>query len=379
MKRLSFLLLAVLTAGGCIRHENDAQKQAKYSEKSKTGSLPEVQVTKAKGFELNRRKDKIELKIKDPRNNKVIEKWNLVPRGKQKGKKQENDIVIPIKNLACLSTTHYPYLKALGKENLVKGIVNSDYSKDSSLIRHVKNGTIKDLTAAGDMDTEKALNLSPDLVMVYPFSDKEYKLLKKGGVPVMNVTEYLELSPLAKAEWIKLFGLLSGEVKKAKNIFQSITKKYNNVKQQSKNKRKATSCTFFNLPFKRMWHMPSGNSFGAHLLADAGYNYLFQDKKAKGNLTFEVEQVLDRAENCSFWIIIAHRPGKMTKQKIKKEIFGVEALAAFTQGKIIFCNTAHVDYFGKAILEPHILLKDLSYWRDTTVFPKYEPHYFKKL
>lgn len=365
-----------LLGSSCIRHQ---EKKVSKAEEGKAVLDTHIKVEHAKGFQIEYRDEKVVLQILDPRNGNLIETWELVDRNQHQGKLEDHQIPVPVQSVVCLSTTHFAYFDAVGESDKVKGAVNISYSLDSTLLNAVEQGKVEDVTSGGELHQEKALKIAPELVLVYPFGNQSYNKITTAGIPVLNITEYLEQSPLAKTEWIKLIGLLTGKEKSADNQFNNTAMAYDSLKRLAENRFKNAPCTFLNMPFKKTWNMPSGNSYAASLLSDAGYRYLYQDQKSEGNLTMEGEQVLHDAEDCKKWIIVSYLPNGISKSMLRSMIPGIQVTEAFVNDEVYVCNTAEEDYFGKATLVPDIILKDLIYWRDQSVFKNYKPQYFKRV
>lgn len=374
-KSLVFLVLLALLSS-CIQHQ---EREVKQAETEKTIFKTHVETHYAKGFQLTYHDDHVMLTITDPRNGKEIGQWQLVDRNTHEGAWEKNQIPVPIQSTVCLSTTHFAYFKAIKEQDKVSGAVNVEYSLDQDLKKAVSDNVIEDLTSAGEMNQEEVLEMSPELVLVYPFGDQSYEDLIQAQIPVLNITEYLELDPLAKAEWIKLFGVLTGKDSLAIEKFSKIEKEYIALKQKAEQQIQHKPCVFFNIPFKKTWNCPSGNSYGAELAENAGFEYIYSDQIAEGNLTLEVEKVLHDVENCNAWVIVSYLPGGITKAKLQEEIPGIQVTKAFIENQIYICNTAEVDYFGEACLQPQLLLKDLIYWNQSELLPDHQPYYIQRI
>ena len=82
----------------------------------------------------------------------------------------------------------------------------------------VASGRIPDVGYESNLDKELIVSLKPDLLMAYGVgaSSAEYlRKLAEMGVKVMYNADYLEEHPLARCEWIKVFGLLTGREAKS--------------------------------------------------------------------------------------------------------------------------------------------------------------------
>mgnify|MGYP000067467436 CR=1 FL=1 len=61
-----------------------------------------------------------------------------------------------------------------------------------------------------------------------------------------------------------------------------------------------------------------------------------------------------------YWIIIASRPVGFDLEDLLEEEEVYKTFRSVKEGKVIFCNTYTSDYFTFGLLEPHIMMKELS-------------------
>jgi iron complex transport system substrate-binding protein len=116
------------------------------------------------------------------------------------------------------------------------------------------------------------------------------------GIQTLLITEYLEQTPLARAEWLKFFGVMTGN-KMAEAVFNEIETSY--LKQVQK---QSIGSVALNLPFGDQWNMPSGKSITAQLLKDAGLDYLFSNKQLDGNVVLSMEEGYDALSKADYWV-----------------------------------------------------------------------------
>ena len=86
----------------------------------------------------------------------------------------------------------------------------------------------------GNINYELLLSLDPDLVLLFGVngaSAMESKL-KELGIPFMYVGDYLEESPLGKAEWLVALSEVVGKRAKGEKVFADIPIRYNALKQK---------------------------------------------------------------------------------------------------------------------------------------------------
>ncbi len=89
----------------------------------------------------------------------------------------------------------------------------------------VDSGKIADVGYEDNINKELLIRISPELLITYGVGSEATGYMNKVrdlGVKVLFNADYLETDPLAKAEWIKVFGALYGCEEKAEEIFSSI-------------------------------------------------------------------------------------------------------------------------------------------------------------
>ena len=127
-------------------------------------------------------------------------------------------IRVPVRRMVCMSTTHTAMLSALDEAGIIVGISGTGLVYDSLILDAVASGSIPDVGYESNLDKELIVSLKPDLLMAYGVgaSSAEYlRKLTEMGVKVMYNADYLEEHPLARCEWIKVFGLLTGREAKS--------------------------------------------------------------------------------------------------------------------------------------------------------------------
>ena len=86
---------------------------------------------------------------------------------------------------------------------------------------------------------------------------------------VVPVTEYLEVHPLGRAEWLRFFGVLFGVERKADSLYSTIAERYTRVVVADTSNRPTV---VFGSYWQGQWFVPSGNSYMARLIAgELGY------------------------------------------------------------------------------------------------------------
>ncbi|WOC40200.1 ABC transporter substrate-binding protein [Polaribacter sp. HL-MS24] len=267
----------------------------------------------AKGFEIIEDQGLKKLRIKSAYQNAdrtfeyFIEKRNtLVPTKK-------NVIQIPIQHLVVTSTTHIPMVELLDEEKSIVGFPHTQYISSKKTRALIDAGKITEIGNENSLNTEILLDLHPELVVGFSVSsaDKSLTTIQKAGIQVIYNGDWLEESPLGRAEWIQFFGVLFDKEKKADSIFKVIEKNYIDAKNTALKITKKPSILSGAVMNKDIWNLPAGESFVAQFLKDANLDYLWKDSKGKGSLSLSFESVFDRGVTADFWIA----PGYFTSKE----------------------------------------------------------------
>ena len=243
--------------------------------------------------------------ISDPWNaGKTLHSYVLVPKGKPMPEPMPKGTVIrtPVTNALVYSSVHAQAIKDLGRVSAVRGICDAEYYKIPEITRGLKNGTVLNVGSSMAPSLEKIIALKPEVIVLSPFHNSGYGALTNIGIPILECADYMEESPLGRAEWIKLFGILFGEEAKADSIFNSSKKEYLAIKDSVKN---ATSRpkVITEMLTSGVWFVPGGKSYMAKILADAGAVYPWSNNNDSGSLQLDIAQVLDKASDADVWLI----------------------------------------------------------------------------
>lgn len=334
----------------------------------------------AKGFQILKQDKYYRITILNPQDDKIYQSYVLYPKNEEKPALKENEasVAYPISTFTSVSTTHLPFLTLIHQENSLVGFAGKKFVMDSDFISIFEKKDIVELGSDNNINLEKIIELMPDLLMVYPFESLSFNTVNEAGITVFYNTDYLELHPLGKTEWIKVFGLLYDEEDLAEKSFQKIEENYLSVVQFTdtiKNK----PIVFTGSHHSSVWYVPGGKSFQAQFLKDAGVNYVWKDNEQNNSLNLAKEVVYEKCINADFWIKVASEKLDYTLAQLKNEDPAFNEFHSVKKQQVIFCNSNEKDYFGKGIVEPDIILKDLVYYFHPGVLKNYQPKYFELL
>lgn len=280
-----------------------------------------------------------------------------------------------LERVALLSTTHASFISALGQAESVVGCAHLDRLRDPLVAVLARAGKITEIGSAEGVDREKVLMLAPGALFVYPYG-AEANVAALGPLPVIPVAEYLERTPLGRAEWIRAFGMLLGQEERATEVFNGIVGRYEQAQARVPAKGKEPR-VFFGSSWKGTWSVPSGHSYMARLIADAGGHYLFAGREASGNIDVDLEQVLQVGLRADFWGRIMDLGRPVGLPDVAGDDGRILGLPVFKGHGAFYANSRESDIFGQAGLEPDVVLMDLIQVFHPELAEDREPVYFR--
>ena len=284
----------------------------------------------------------------------------------------------PLRNVLVFSSVHCSLLRELNALDAIGGICDSEYVYVDELQRRLQAGTLADAGNSTAPDIEKIIELNPDAILLSPFENLRHERLENTQIPIIECADYMELSPLGRAEWMKVIGLLMGCESVADSLFAQVERDYlatcqhiavDSMRPSVITERRTGS----------VWYMPGGKSYMARLLWDAGANYLWSDNENTGSIPLSFESVLERGQSADFWLIKYHAEHDMTYRTLADEFAANTRFKAFEQGKVYGCNTLYHRYYEETPFHPERLLQDLAAIFHPTLYENYTPYYFSTL
>ncbi|HLV24449.1 MAG TPA: ABC transporter substrate-binding protein [Moheibacter sp.] len=290
---------------------------------------------------------------------------------------------LPLKTAMVIPTSAIAYLDELNLTYKITGISQPDFIYNSKIQSKIQNKQIEIIGTFDEIFVEKILVNKPDIFISTssPTLAKYHDLIQKEGIKILYIDEYEELNPLAKAEYVKIFGKLFGKEKEANELFDEIKKNYNEIKSKVQQNQAKNPTVFANQIYGDTWYMPGGKSFQAKLFEDAGANYLWNSDDSFGTLNLSFESVFEKANNAEIWM---NAGDFADKKSLLASYENYDWFAAFKSGKVYNWNNKITpkganDYFETGTARPDWVLKDLAAIFHPELFPEYELYFYKKL
>ncbi|MDR0385300.1 MAG: ABC transporter substrate-binding protein [Prevotellaceae bacterium] len=335
----------------------------------------------AQGFSLRRSGDTTMLKVVNPWQYASDVEFNyfLTPNASPDAL---DEIKIPVTKAICMSTTHVAFISTLGMTSSISGVSGLRNVSDSAVVAMGKANRIVDVGYDSNLSYELVFSLKPDVVFAYgvqgEFSTVEKKL-NEMGVKVVYLGEYMENTPLGKAEWIVAMSAFFDEQQYAADIFAQIETNYLNAVKMTEHVEDKPA-VMFNVPYRGTWYLPGTESYMVKFVDDAGARYIYHDNKGRNSYPVSIEKAFDIAQHADFWLI--GNPSK-SLDELKHADPGMAEIPAFKNRKIYNSNLRASDYgddfWESGIVKPDVILKDLIKIFHPELVPEHELYYYRRL
>ena len=262
-------------------------------------------------------------------------------------------VCAPLRRAAVFTSVHCALLQELGCPDAIGGICELEYIHLPFVHEGVACGRIANLGNGMSPDLERVIQLQPDALLPTPFENSGgYGRLTRLGIPIVECADYMERSPLGRAEWVRFYGRLFGRAREADSLFESIERRYLELCRlaETASTRPRLICE---VPKSGYWYLPGGESTMGQLYRDAGADYLFSDLRGAGSVAMSIERVLDRAMTADVWIM--KNNGVLTRRQIVADCPTLRPIDA----QMWFCDIGSNNYYEETPFHPERLLEDI--------------------
>ena len=275
----------------------------------------------------------------------------------------------PFGRLICMSSSYVGYLEAIGADEAVTGVSGLDYLGNETVRTHAV-----EVGYDAAMNYETILQVRPDLFLTYAVSAAEppyLAKLKDLGVRCVILSEHLENHPLARAEYVKLFGALTGHRQEADSVFTEVRDRYLSLVQQPSTRKKV----LINIPYADIWYIPGADNYMAQLIRDGGGDLLGSEPGKTESGTIGLEQAYAFAQEADLWL----NPGWCRTREQLRSVHPLFASFPVLE-KPIWNNTLQTTegggnrFWETGPVHPDWILEDLVHI--FTVVPSASMHYF---
>ncbi|MEW6284911.1 MAG: ABC transporter substrate-binding protein [Chloroflexota bacterium] len=295
----------------------------------------------------------------------------------------EQIIEVPVQTIVTMSTTYLPFLDELGLLDRLVGLDDATYVSNPTVLKMAEEGKLTMLGYGSGVNVEKALELAPDLIMTYGSGAPEYDahpVLLEAGLKVALNAEWMDTSPLGRAEWGKFIAAFFNKEADAEALFAEKVQKYEELKALAAGVTEKPT-VFTGSAYQGTWNVPGGNSFAAAFLKDAGADYLWADDVSTGSIPLAFEAVFEKAKDADYWVNVGFF---FTLADVLAADARYADFAAYKNGNV-WNNDAKTspnggnDYYESAVAHPEIVLADLIKIFHPDLLPDHELVYYRQL
>ena len=260
---------------------------------------------------------------------------------------------------AVYSSVHCCLVEELGGIDQLAGVMDGKYIMHEEVQQRLRDGRMRDFGEGMQPNVEAVIEAGVDLLMSSPMENGGgYGRLERLGIPILECADYMEASPLARAEWMKLYGILFGQEQRADSLFRLVEQRYLALREQAAGVSHKP-LVVAEMPYGGHWDVPSGGSTTGILYKDAGARYAFADVEGGGSKSLSVEATFEKAQAADLWMIKYHAPEALTKEALANDVPLTAHIKAYKEDRVYGCNTQYKTYYEDTPFHPDRVLADL--------------------
>lgn len=386
-RKLHAALLLIGLMAGCstsssLYEKGDTHYQGKDLFPEKTT------ISHARGFTISYHGHYKVVKIMSPFEQSIDTlAYILLQRGTPRpiGYRDSQVIEIPVRSMVAMSSLHIGLAGFLGCEDILTGMGNLKYVSSPKVISRIRAGKIVEVGKDQGLNEELLVGMHPDLIMATgsPVSKiSRYESLHQAGIPVLVNTEWVETTPLGRAEWVKLLAALINREGAVNRKFAAVEQEYNKLAALTRQVRTRPSL-ISGMNSKDAWYVPNGDSYVCRFFRDAGGSYHWSGTKATGSLPLSFESVYPVALEADYWLNVSIGNVR-TKQDVLARDARYADFNAFKSNHIYSYNKrmnaqGANDYWESGAVNPHLVLADLIRILHPELLPKHELVYYQSI
>ena len=312
------------------------------------------------------------------------EGWAVVSLSPYDGSTDTLHVTEPLQQIVCMSTSHVGFLDAIGAADAVAAVSGCDFVSSLRVRERIAAGLVAEAGYDAAPAYETLYQLRPDVVLSYSLgSDSPMdERLRELGIRVFTLYEHLESHPLARAEYVRLFGALTGRMAAADSLFAVVSEQYQAWSLSSgtntpdfaleleKNDSSSANIPFFaleppqkvlvNLPYAGVWYIPGAESYMARLIRDAGGEVLGAEPETSQSGMISLEEAYKLSCEADFWL---NAGNVRSLEELRRENAAFASFPVAAPGRVYTNDRRSTaggnDFWESGAVRPDLILKDL--------------------
>lgn len=322
----------------------------------------EIKLRYAENLKIEEHPDFTEVTVQNPWDTvKTLQKYLLVARDSVLPANLPEGTVVrtPVNNALVYSTVHSGLISELGSVDAIGGVCNADYIYDTELKKRLSSGKIANCGNSMSPDIERILKLRPDVIMLSPFENNDkYAKVGELGIPIIECADYMETSPLGRAEWVRFYGLLFGNREESEKMFSETENEYLRLKGLAA-EAGTRPTVLTDQRYGQVWNVPGGESTHGRLIEDAGGRNPFATYRQSGSIALAPEKVLGMAHDADIWFVRYNQDKEKDLAELAKDAPVNSQFKAYKEGNVYGCNTRKVALYEETPFHPDRVLRDM--------------------
>ncbi len=311
---------------------------------------------------------------------RTLRRYLLVPKGNPlpSGLPEGTVVRTPLSRAVAFSSVHACLLADLGKMSALCGVCDAEYLLRADLRRALDAGELTNMGQSAQPDVERLLAARADALLVSPFENAGYGQIAQTNIPLIECADYMEVSPLGRAEWLRFYGLLFGCEQRADSLFEEVERAYVSLRELAQQK----SCQprlLCDIKQGGVWYVPGGGSTMGQLFCDGGADYLFAADESSGSVGLSFEKVYATAAEADLWFVKYGSNADMTYASLAEDFPPYARFAPWKNRRIYGCNTFAVPFYEETPFRPDRLLRDIVRICHPELLPEHTLRYYQPL
>ena len=266
--------------------------------------------------------------------------------------------------VVCMSSTYVAMIDAIGCTERVVGVSGIDFIYNSRVREAASEGRVHDVGHDSNINFELLLTLRPDVVLIYGVAGENgvaNAKLDELNIPYLYLGDYVEESPLAKAEWTVVVAEILGVRERGEELFAGIESRYLELRKRVEESASERPTVMFNTPYRDTWYMPSSRSYAVRIVEDAGGRYIYDGNHGTASQPIDLELAYVLTREADYWINVGQYATLEDLRRDNPRFVGAKAVR---EGRVYSSDRRATakggsDFWESAVVNPDVVLRDL--------------------
>ncbi|MDE5594623.1 MAG: ABC transporter substrate-binding protein [Muribaculaceae bacterium] len=285
---------------------------------------------------------------------------------------------VPVERSLVYSSTNMSAIRELGALEAVSAVADGNYyTPVDTVTKMINAGVLTDIGNSMSPKLETIIDVSPDAILVSPYENAGHGVIDALKVPVIECADYMETTPLGRAEWLLLLGELYGKRDEARHIYNNVVTEYESLRDKISTSASQRPKVLTEMLTSGVWYVPGGKSYMSSMLSDAGADYPWSDNASTGSLQLDAGAVLDKASDADIWVMRNY--GNVTLPSLAAMSPLYSGIKAYKNGEVYNCDSSVSPIFNDIAFHPERVLADFASIFHPEIFPEFSRQYYHKV